>query len=102
MNLKHISSFILDESIFQNNKVLFNYRNRAITNLNVFLSIIVLFLIEIIAYLFIYEYSKSYQFINVVNIVMLISMMITEIFMVIILRKSLHIISMLSIVIYFK
>ena len=37
---------VTDISIFQNNKVLFNYRNRAITNLNVFLSIIVFNLIS--------------------------------------------------------
>ena len=102
---KNISSKLRDEevtdlSIFKNNEGLFNQRNRAITNIAGIWIILMLFLIECFGFLCFYKWSTSYEIMNVVNIIILISVMISELLILIILRKSFHFISKLFLIVY--
>lgn len=91
---------VTDLNVFRNNEKLFNQRNKAITNICGVLSLIILFFVETLGFLCFYEWSKSYEIMNVVNISILGSIMISELLIFILLRKNLHIISKLSLIIY--
>lgn len=94
------SEEVTDLSVFKNNEFLFNQRNTAITNNRGLLTLIILFFLEAFGYLCFYQWSKSYEVMNVVNIIILGSIMINELLILILLRKNLHIISKLSFIIY--
>ncbi len=94
------SEEVTDFNVFKNNEKLFNQRNMAITNLSGIITLIMLFCLETFGFLCFYQWSKSYEVMNVINIIILVSIMISELLILILLRKNLHIISKLSFVIY--
>ena len=91
---------VSDLNIFKNNEALFNLRNRAITNTTGLCLVLILFLISALGWIFFDEYSKSYLVMNICNITVLIFVMISEILIYLLLRKSLHIGASLSLIIY--
>ena len=91
---------VSDLNIFKNNEALFNLRNRAITNTTGLCVVLILFFTSALCWIFFYEYSKSYLVMNICNITVLIFVMISEILIYLLLRKSLHIGASLSLIIY--
>ena len=91
---------VSDLNIFKNNEALFNLRNRAITNTTGLCVVLILFFTSALGWIFFYEYSKSYLVMNICNITVLIFVMISEILIYLLLRKSLHIGASLSLIIY--
>ena len=102
---KNISSSLKNEevtdlNIFKNSEGVINLHNRAITNVTELCLLIILFLIETLGWIIFYEFSKSYLVMNICNIVLFVCVMISEVLIYLLLRRSLHIVSSLSIIIY--
>ena len=91
---------VSDLNIFKNNEVLFKLRNRAITNATELCVVLILFLIESLGWFIFYEFTKSYSVMHICNIVVLISVMISEILIYLLLRRTLHIGASLSLIVY--
>lgn len=91
---------VTDLSIFKNNEGLLKHRNRAITNTTGLFVVLILFAISTLGWLLFYEYSESYFVMNICNIVVLVSIMVSEILIYLLLRRSLHIVACLSLIIY--
>lgn len=91
---------VTDLSVFKNDEKIFNQRNRAITNISGIYTLIIIFFFEVLGYSCFYSWSKSYEVMNVINIIVLFSIMISELLIFILLRKYLHIFSKLSLIIY--
>lgn len=91
---------VSDLNIFKNNEVLFKLHNRAIINATGLCVVIILFLIESLGWVIFDELTKSYSVMHICNIVVLISVMISEILIYLLLRRTLHIGASLSLIVY--
>ena len=91
---------VTDLNIFKNSEGVINLRNRAITNTTGLCVVLILFFASALGWIFFNEYSKSYLVMNICNIVVLISVMISEVLIYLLLRRTLHIVSSLSLIIY--